>query len=201
MKVLAFNTTTMNASIVLLVGEKRYYQKLETFAKHSESLMTSISQVLEKASIKVSDLDFIAISVGPGSFTGIRLSLAILKAFMTANPNIKAVELNTLELMKRCYNSDENLAFVMNALSGKYFVLTNDEPFLSYDINEISQKKIGLLEEGLLFVDDNVELDDDVMMDIAIEKIVNGEVFDDLNPLYLRNSQAEENLSANRKND
>lgn len=202
MKVLVFNTTTQNAGLALLNGEQILIKRLETQAKHSESLLVEIENLLEQQNISVLDLDYVGVSIGPGSFTGIRLSLAILKGFLTANKRLKAVGFTTLELMERCYESDEKLAFVMNALSGKYYVAySGEEPFLCYDIGMIDKKIVGLLEEGLNIVDDYVELDGSKMLELVLEKIQKGQTSSDLSPLYLRNSQAEENFNANRKNE
>lgn len=200
MKVLVFNTTTQVADLALLNGEQTLIKRLETQSKHSESLLVEIEKLLESQKLSVLDLDYVGVSIGPGSFTGIRLSLAILKGFLTANKNLKAVGFTTLELMEKCYHSDENLAFVMNALSGKYYVsYSGGEPFLCFDISNLNKKIVGLMEEGLIVADDYVELDGLKMLELVLEKIEKGQVSEDLAPLYLRNSQAEENLNANRK--
>lgn len=200
MKVLVFNTTTQNADLALLNGQQTLFKRLATQSKHSESLLLEIENLLESQNLTVNDLDYVGVSIGPGSFTGIRLSLAILKGFLTANKKLKAVGFTTLELMEKCYNSDEKLAYVMNALSGKYYVAyTDEQPFLCYDIGAIDKKIVGLVEEGLIFADDYVELYASKMLDLVLEKIDKCQVSDDLSPLYLRNSQAEENLCANRK--
>ena len=48
--------------------------------KQSETLLPAITYVMEKAGIETSDLDYMAICKGPGSFTGLRLGFAAVKA-------------------------------------------------------------------------------------------------------------------------
>ncbi|MCC7404760.1 MAG: tRNA (adenosine(37)-N6)-threonylcarbamoyltransferase complex dimerization subunit type 1 TsaB [Bdellovibrionales bacterium] len=53
-------------------------------ASHSEVVTASARAVLEQASWKLEDLDFLAVGVGPGSFTGIRVALNMIRAFAYA---------------------------------------------------------------------------------------------------------------------
>lgn len=53
--------------------------------KQSETLLPAIEYVMQKAGLTPSDLDYTVICKGPGSFTGLRLGFAAVKAFETAN--------------------------------------------------------------------------------------------------------------------
>ncbi len=82
MKVLALDTSTMMASIGLfdedrLVGEVSLSQE----ATHSESLVPLIKTMLENLSLKIEDIDLYVVAIGPGSFTGLRIGAATIKAF------------------------------------------------------------------------------------------------------------------------
>lgn len=57
---------------------------LQTKLTHSEVLMPHIKQVLEMTQIEKSELTAIAISIGPGSFTGLRIGLATAKSMAYA---------------------------------------------------------------------------------------------------------------------
>lgn len=52
--------------------------------RQSETLLPAIEYVMERVGIKKDDLDYLAIAKGPGSFTGLRLSFAALKAIQLA---------------------------------------------------------------------------------------------------------------------
>jgi len=72
--------------------------------KQSEILVPSIEYVLSKADLQPSDLDYTALTVGPGSFTGLRLGISALKALNLAYgtpvygiPSLKAYEYSFLD--------------------------------------------------------------------------------------------------------
>ena len=80
MLTLAFDCSTSSMSIVLvdnekILGEKNYLQE----AKHSEMLVLEIKNLLDANKITFNDLDLIVGTQGPGSYTGIRVALAVLK--------------------------------------------------------------------------------------------------------------------------
>lgn len=64
--------------------------------KQSETLLPAIQYVLEKADLKPENLDYISISNGPGSFTGLRLGFSAAKAIEMAS-NAKLYGINTLD--------------------------------------------------------------------------------------------------------
>lgn len=65
---------------------------------HSESLMPMVDRVLRESGCHLTDLDGIAITIGPGSFTGLRIGLAAAKGLALA-AGIPLVALSTLEVL------------------------------------------------------------------------------------------------------
>ncbi len=65
---------------------------------HAEALMPMIERVMAEASLKFSDLERIAVTTGPGSFTGMRIGIAAARA-MGVTLGIPVVGLPTLEVM------------------------------------------------------------------------------------------------------
>jgi len=57
---------------------------LDIGMKQSEALVPAIDYVLNRAELKASELDYAAITIGPGSFTGLRLGLSAVKAIELA---------------------------------------------------------------------------------------------------------------------
>ncbi|MBP2651131.1 MAG: universal protein YeaZ [Firmicutes bacterium] len=85
MPILALDTATLVSSVALatkdtLLGELT----LETKKNHSEQLMPNIEQLLERAGSAKHEIDAVAVSIGPGSFTGLRIGLATAKALAYA---------------------------------------------------------------------------------------------------------------------
>ena len=94
MKVLAVDTSSKYASVAV-IEDGRIIKELyeESEREHSETLMPMIKNILEEVNLKLEDFDLYACGVGPGSFTGIRIGIATIKAFSDAN-NIPLVGIN-----------------------------------------------------------------------------------------------------------
>lgn len=105
MPILAIDTATMVSSVAV-ADEKKLYAELtvQTRLTHSETLMPHIQQVLEMAGVKRSELTAIAVSIGPGSFTGLRIGLAAAKA-MSYAMDIPLVGISTMEALAWQYPS------------------------------------------------------------------------------------------------
>ena len=73
MNILAFDTSTDKFSLAIYKKNKiiYYYQKILN-KDYSKKLIPIIQESLKKTRIKIEEIDFISISLGPGSFTGIR---------------------------------------------------------------------------------------------------------------------------------
>lgn len=69
---------------------------------HAEQLNVLIQGLLDENNISMSDLDAIAVSAGPGSYTGLRIGVASAKGFCYAL-NVPLIALNSLEIMMQVY--------------------------------------------------------------------------------------------------
>ncbi|MBP1715533.1 MAG: universal bacterial protein YeaZ, partial [Deltaproteobacteria bacterium] len=109
MLILALETATLIGSVALVdasmpedasnlamkvVGEIT----LNLQSTHSERLMPSIHNLLEEASLKIHDLQGISLSLGPGSFTGLRIGVSTVKGLAYAL-KIPVVGVSTLEAL------------------------------------------------------------------------------------------------------
>lgn len=81
MSILAIDTATQVSSVAV-ASETRLLAELTMQARltHSETLLPHMEQVLKMANVKKEELEGIAVSLGPGSFTGLRIGLAAAKA-------------------------------------------------------------------------------------------------------------------------
>src|SRR6058998_2629096 len=85
MRVLAVETSTMSGGAALLDGERVVGEyTLDVRITHSERLMVAVDQLLSDAGWTVRDLEGIAVTVGPGSFTGLRVGLSTVKGLALA---------------------------------------------------------------------------------------------------------------------
>ncbi len=104
MKYLGIDTASETIVIVLCSDDKTYFREITEPKKASEVLLVAIDELLDEAGLKLSDLDFFACAIGPGSFTGIRIGTVTVKTFAyTLGKPVVAV--NTLT--KLAYNNKD----------------------------------------------------------------------------------------------
>lgn len=85
MLVLAFDTTAAACSVALVHDGAPRVRIRETMEQgQAEALMPLIERAMTEASVAYADLDLIAVTVGPGSFTGVRVGLATARALSLA---------------------------------------------------------------------------------------------------------------------
>lgn len=86
MQIIAIETATMVGSIAIVDEEKVISEiTLNIKATHSKKLMTAMSHILEDAALSLDDMDGIAVTIGPGSFTGLRIGLSAAKGLSYAS--------------------------------------------------------------------------------------------------------------------
>lgn len=84
-RVLALDTSTELGSVACLVeGELRAEVSARVRARHGETLLTLVRQVLDHAKLDRRELDLVAVGLGPGSFTGTRVGVATAKGLSLA---------------------------------------------------------------------------------------------------------------------
>jgi tRNA threonylcarbamoyladenosine biosynthesis protein TsaB len=85
MRVLAVETSTLSGGAALLDDERVVGEYiLDVRITHSERLMAAIDQLLSDAGWTARDLEGLAVTVGPGSFTGLRVGLSTVKGLALA---------------------------------------------------------------------------------------------------------------------
>ena len=75
--VLGFDTSTAACRVAVLKGEQILAHRVEEMAKgQAERLMMLCSELIENAGLDITDLTAIGVGIGPGNFTGIRISVS-----------------------------------------------------------------------------------------------------------------------------
>ncbi|MCK4837463.1 MAG: tRNA (adenosine(37)-N6)-threonylcarbamoyltransferase complex dimerization subunit type 1 TsaB [Desulfobulbaceae bacterium] len=83
--ILAIETATMCGSVALLSGNRCLAEySVDTATTHSRRLIQQIAQVMNETESNWEQLDGIAVSLGPGSFTGLRIGLSTAKGLAMA---------------------------------------------------------------------------------------------------------------------
>ncbi len=96
MKLLCIDTSSKLCSVAILDNNTLTCKKeLDNGLTHSQNLMPILKQILEENNLTLKDIDLLVCDIGPGSFTGIRIGVATVKAFQDSL-NIPAVGVDSL---------------------------------------------------------------------------------------------------------
>ncbi len=165
MMVLGIETSTMMGSVAIVGKEgvvAQYILNIEV--GHSERVMVAIDRVLTDAKIGLKDLDGIAISIGPGSFTGLRIGLSTAKglALATGKP---LVSVRTLEAL--AWNLPFSRFLICPILDARkkevytaFFQFVNGSSLkrLTEDMVLPVQRLLSMIKEPVIFLGDAVDI-------------------------------------------
>lgn len=101
MKILGIDTSALVATVALCDDTRPlavYSQKCGL--THSQTMLPMVKNVLDNTNTDINDIDMIAVSEGPGSFTGIRIGIATVKGLAFGKDKI-CIGVSTLEAMAR----------------------------------------------------------------------------------------------------
>ncbi|EJO23116.1 tRNA threonylcarbamoyl adenosine modification protein YeaZ [Selenomonas sp. FOBRC6] len=99
MSILSIDTSSQVSSVAVLSAERVAAElSMQGALTHSETLMPHIGTALEMARVKKNELEGVAVSIGPGSFTGLRIGLAAAK-MMAYALHIPLIAVPTLEAL------------------------------------------------------------------------------------------------------
>ena len=164
MKILGLESSATSASVsVVENGKVIALESSNTGLTHSQTLMPMVETTLKKADVSINDIDYIAVSNGPGSFTGIRIGVSLVKGL--SDPlNKKCVGVSTLEaIAKPLENTGVIAVSVMDArcnqvytamfdcIKGEMKRLSEDEAITIDELTErlkTQDKQIVLIGDG-----------------------------------------------------
>ncbi len=99
MKVLSIDTSSIVASVAIMDEQKLLCEYTINHKKtHSQKLMPIIKEIIEACDLDISDIDLFGLSIGPGSFTGLRIGTATAKA-LAHSTNKPVIGVNTLDAL------------------------------------------------------------------------------------------------------
>lgn len=223
MKILSITTSSPICSCAVLEDDFLIKEvKLNNGLTHSETLMSIIEQLLKELNLQLNNIDLLVCDIGPGSFTGIRIGIATIKAFADSL-NIKTIGVNSLEALSYsikdsgviCSMIDAKKDNVYSAVfenADKNCIIRHNGSFenidnllsefknlkLDYNLTFVGSGAIQYKEKILTFLPNSKfsslnELSAECFGIAGFNKYKIG-VFSDLSPFYLRKSEAERNL-------
>ncbi len=127
MKILGVESSATAASVALLVDGKITAKLFSNIGlTHSQTLLPMVEKVLEIEKTDIKDLDLVAVSNGPGSFTGVRIGVSAVKGICQPL-EIKCMEISTLEaIAKPLENSGCYAVSVMDARCNQVYTAQFD---------------------------------------------------------------------------
>ncbi|MCC8022856.1 MAG: tRNA (adenosine(37)-N6)-threonylcarbamoyltransferase complex dimerization subunit type 1 TsaB [Clostridiales bacterium] len=121
MQILAFDASAKTSSAAIVAdGVLLGRAFLHTGFTHSETLLPMIAQLLENTGVAMGRIDGIAVSRGPGSFTGVRIGIATAKGLAFPG-NIPCAGISTLEAMAYTCPRDGVAFCLMDARRGQVY--------------------------------------------------------------------------------
>lgn len=99
MRVLGIESSSTTASVAIIEDDHLLCEyTMNNTMKHSKTLMPMLADMLERLETDISSVDLVAVSEGPGSFTGLRIGSATAKG-IAQGLNIKIASIPTLEVL------------------------------------------------------------------------------------------------------
>jgi tRNA threonylcarbamoyladenosine biosynthesis protein TsaB len=219
---LALETTGRIGSVAIGIDGKLSDEK--TFSaplRHNAELFDTIDVLLKQLSAAANQINHIYISIGPGSFTGVRISVTLAKMMALAN-QCKIVSVNTSDVIAQNVidESTNKIASIIDAKRGQFFIAVFErknnqwekiQPDCMMTADEFRAKfgnePIQLLGEGLLYYAKNFETANIKILDnnlwspkasnvfkLGTQLAQQGQFADPVGlvPLYIRKPEAEE---------
>ena len=200
MKYLFIDTSNSFISIYIVKDNKvLVYKKVETLKDMANTIMPLIREAFNEVNFHIKDIDKIFVTIGPGSFTGIRVGITVAKTISYCL-NIPVYPISTLEYLSSINTNYRKIISIIDARRDNVFVgfydtnlnKLEDEKMVSYDAIDIPNDTVVVSYDGIY---------DSSVLDIDIIKLINKHKNDDeinphmLVPNYLKKTEAEEKLN------
>jgi tRNA threonylcarbamoyladenosine biosynthesis protein TsaB len=158
---------------------------------HSVTLIPLLQDMLQEAGWKISDLDELYVGVGPGSYTGVRIGVAIAKMLGFMN-ELRVFRFSSLALLATASKEDGLIIPYLDARRGQAFVGTyrKQDGFLKLEEADVLAIAEAYLQAhpGALVVSDGVVDASRLLQSGLFEDVEN---IHDLIPNYLQATEAE----------
>lgn len=206
MNILAFECANFSLSIAAQNGNKeRAFREMTEVRGQDSKALPLIIEALQEINIDFKEINLISTTLGPGSFTGVRVGLSLGRGFRLAL-GVPLITLNSFDWIFETIKDKqkyEEIYIVLNSqreeLFCKKYALEEQEPKLltAHQISKLITSKPTLITgDGAIFLQDfmanklNVTIDTtmpkaETLIEIALENLKTGYYNDD-KPFYLR---------------
>jgi tRNA threonylcarbamoyladenosine biosynthesis protein TsaB len=135
--ILSVDTATLGGSVAISRGKSLLASVVgDSQLSHSNSLLADINRILSKTNVELSDIDQFAVTLGPGSFTGLRIGIATVKG-LAATLNRGCVGIPTLHAIAHAAGVSDATLALLPAGRGEVFAqllsVSNDDRVIELD--------------------------------------------------------------------
>jgi tRNA threonylcarbamoyl adenosine modification protein YeaZ len=125
--VLAFDTSAAHCAAALLLGDRVIVKSEEMGRGQAERLMPLLEEVLRSEGLRFADLDRIGVGIGPGNFTGIRISVSAARG-LSLGLGIPAIGVSCLTALRA--GSTSEIAAIAGPRETAYVQIGEADPTL-----------------------------------------------------------------------
>ncbi len=213
MKILGIDSSTDKLGVGIADGERVLSETLlESSREHASHIIGVIDEVLKEVPIDKNDLDGIAVAVGPGSFTGLRIGMAVAKGLAVAL-EIPLIGVSTFEVIARrlltemdsfylaapVRRGESYLCHIRPETDVRESIILVENTALAETIGSVPAGAVGRAPDGWDDMIDNAIIPGRLIISGGELAILGGEFLAagrrddvaDLEPLYIAPSQAE----------
>lgn len=197
MNYLLINTANEELVLAIIKDNQVFFKKDSSLKRHNESLLPYLKELLNQAQIELKDIDEFGVVVGPGSFTGIRVGIATVKAFKDVfKKPVRAINnLNLLHEIVLANGLNIQTVAIEGSLNSYFIGCEIDGKLKIYERN-LTLDELQTVSNGLDvgMYSNSHQLQSGVVVEFSIDAFVkaffNSNSYD-LTPIYYQLSQAE----------
>lgn len=191
MKTLIIDSSTNVLYTALCIDDQVIYESyVPGKHDHASVILVEVEQACQKANIDLIQLDQVIVGIGPGSYTGVRMAVAVGKMIATLESQIQLYTISTLKLMASGYSG--KVLSSIDARRGNCFGCVLDTNSNRYLVQEALIEKEVLSANAFDFSVDENNYKVNPLAVISWASLV--EEPRTLVPNYLRETEAERNL-------
>ena len=217
-KCIAIDTSTRRFCLGVKNSSNYFDRSVNKSTDHAKDIFKRIDDVLKLANTSIEELDFLAVGIGPGRFSGLRVSISAIKSisYVLSIPIVatSSLEIIAREIMEK--NNKENVILIEDAgrgnlyigsyaLKNHEFIKLSDDRVANINEIEISETDALIAGSGIIrYPDLKIDsklllnktgeeyLNSSTMLDHALEQFNKGNTIDCMNlkPNYLFNEVA-----------
>jgi tRNA threonylcarbamoyl adenosine modification protein YeaZ len=146
MNILALDCAVTRISLAVKTESKFISSTYDIGMRQSEILVPSIDELLKKADLTAADLNATTLTIGPGSFTGIRACTTVARV-LAQQLGIKAVGVSSLEILSQILNGNDLVA--LDARKNKAYIYDREI------LGAIELEKVDEMVRGKRVITDN----------------------------------------------